>query len=78
MPEESGPSPEQRLELEQLEERLLRLLREKYRRYWRAKATPGVQAPDPSEFQGEIKEVFDAIRTLDKKYKIPAISMYAD
>jgi len=78
MPEESGLSREQQQEMERLEARLKDLLRDKYKRYWRAKATPGQEVPDAGQFQGEIKEVFDAIRLIDKKYKVPPFSMYRD
>jgi hypothetical protein len=69
-------SAEQQQELDRLEGRLKELLREKYTSYWRPKATPGEDTPDVSTFQDEIKEVFDAIRLIDKKYKIPHFSMY--
>ncbi len=69
-------SAAQQQELDRLEGRLTELLREKYTRYWHPKATPSEEAPDVAAFQGEIKEVFDAIRLIDKKYKIPKFSMY--
>ena len=78
MAETSELSAEQREELQRLETRLKQLLREKYRQYWHAKATPGQEVPDVSRFQGEIREVFDAIRLIDKKYKIPPFHMYED
>jgi len=78
MAEESGLSVEKQQELEALESRLKDLLREKYKKYWHAKGSPGSEVPDVSAFQGEIKEVFDAIRLIDKKYRVPFFSMHHD
>ncbi len=76
MADESGLSAEQQQEMQRLEARLKELLREKYKAYWRPKGAPGEEVPDVAAFQGEIKEVFDALRLIDKKYKLPAFSMY--
>ncbi len=76
MVDETSAEVDQQQEMERLEARLIELLREKYKAYWHAKGTPGEDVPDLASFQGEIKEVFDALRLIDKKYKLPAFSMY--
>ncbi len=76
MADETSASNDQQQEFERLEAKLKDLLRDKYKAYWHAKGTPGEDVPDVATFQGEIKEVFDAIRLIDKKYKLPAFSMY--
>jgi hypothetical protein len=76
MADETGSNNDQQQEVERLEARLKELLREKYKAYWHAKGTPGEDVPDVTTFQGEIKEVFDALRLIDKKYKLPTFSMH--
>jgi len=76
MAEAKGLDAEQRQELARLEARLKDLLRRKFKDYWHPKATPGRDVPDVAGFQGEIKEVFDSIRSIDKKYKIPYFPLH--
>ncbi len=61
-----------------LEAELHELLRRKYKEHWRGKAGGSVDAAGQARLQAlqeEIKRVFDAIRLLDKKYRIPTMEM---
>jgi hypothetical protein len=58
----------------ELEAQLQALLREKYRVHWRRKDGKPIAADEQERLaalQAKIKEVFDAIRLIDRKYKIP-------
>ena len=63
-----------------LEAELVGLLREKYRLHWRAReegdASEASESGRLAELQDEIRAVFDRIRLIDKKYKIPPVSMF--
>ena len=65
----------------ELEARLHALLREKYHRHWRSKdgraRTPAEQER-LAEIQVRIREAFDEIRLIDRKYKIPPLRMHED
>ncbi len=65
----------------ELETRLHALLREKYRSHWRRKdGQPLAPAEQErlAELQVRIREAFDEIRMIDRKYKIPPLRMHED
>ena len=67
---------------EELEAQLFSLLRTKYRVHWREKNSAGGGSPSQEKqaelkvLREEIKSVFDRIRLIDKKYKIPPLRMF--
>lgn len=66
---------------EELETRLHELLRSKYHEHWRHKDGGPRNAESQArlaEVQEEIRRTFDAIRLIDKKYKIPSLDMHPD
>jgi len=65
----------------ELEARLHALLREKYHSHWRrkdGKALAPAEQERLAETQRRIREAFDEIRMIDRKYKIPPLRMHVD
>jgi len=80
MNEANGEAGDQALA--ELEARLFHLLRTKYKVHWREKNT-GAEGEVAGEVETElaalreqIKAVFDSIRLIDRKYKIPPLRMF--
>ena len=70
-------------ELQTLDLELKDLIRRKYKQHWhrcvgRANSEPegGLGEDDYAALKTEIRAVFDKIRLIDKKYKLPTLSMY--
>lgn len=63
----------------ELDTRLRELVRQKYREHWRSKDGMAPETAELSRYnalQGEIKTLFDEIRLIDKKYKLPIFGMH--
>ncbi len=63
----------------ELEARLHELLRKKYHEHWRGKDGGELDEAGKERLTGlqaEIRETFDAIRLIDRKYKIPSLDMH--
>jgi len=63
----------------ELEAQLHALLREKYHEHWRPKDGQPLNEEAKqrlSEIQTRLREAFDEIRLIDRKYKIPPLRMF--
>ncbi|MCB1161172.1 MAG: hypothetical protein R3C71_03565 [Candidatus Krumholzibacteriia bacterium] len=72
-------SPQDDPRFAELEARLHALLREKYHEHWRqkdGKPLDEAAARRLQEIQTRLREAFDEIRLIDRKYKIPPLKMH--
>ncbi len=82
MSETGMASDEREPTREELEAQLFSLLRTKYKVHWREKNNEAGGSPSQEKqaelkvLREEIKSVFDRIRLMDKKYKIPPLHMF--
>ncbi len=63
----------------ELDARLRELVRRKYQEHWRHKDGRPIAQAELSKYnalQGEIKNLFDEIRLLDKKYQLPVFELH--
>ncbi|MBM4116355.1 hypothetical protein FJ251_01205 [bacterium] len=73
--------PDEQARLAELEAELHAILREKYHQHWRrkdGKPLPLAEQERLQALQERLRAVFDAIRMIDRKYRIPPLRMHED
>lgn len=72
---------EEQARLAELEAQLQALLREKYHQHWRQKDGQPLSPAEAERLAGmqeRVRALFDEIRKIDRKYKVPPLRMHEE